>query len=206
MKLTGFFPWLFAALLAVLVSACGDSEKDANTFESSELFASMGLADSQFNLGCCYLQGVGVAKNPAEAVKWYRKAADQGYAPAQNHLGILYSDGVGVAKDEVEAMKWYRKAADQGNSKAHHNIAFLYRDGVGVAKDQVEAYAYLNLASIVEEVSRKWRDDLEDKMTPEAVLRGQQRTKELQKEIDAKIEAKRAEYFKKAKDEKKAGK
>ena len=170
MKLTGFFPWLFSALLAVLVSACGDSEKDANTFESSELFASMGLADSQFNLGCCYLQGVGVAKNPAEAVKWYRKAADQGYAPAQNHLGILYGDGVGVAKD------------------------------------QVEAYAYLNLASIVEEVSRKWRDDLEDKMTPEAVLRGQQRTKELQKEIDAKIEAKRAEYFKKAKDEKKAGK
>jgi len=200
MKLTGFFPWLFAVLLAVLVSACGDSEKDVNAFESSEFFASTGIPESQFNLGCCYRDGIGVAKNPAEAAKWFRKAANQGHTSAHNSLAILYRDGVGVAKDEVEAFNLFRKAADQGDSMAHHNIAFLYRDGVGVAKDQVEAYAYLNLASIVEEVSRKWRDKLEDNMTPEAVLRGQQRTKELQKEIDAKIAAK------KAKDEKKAGK
>jgi len=41
---------------------------------------------------------------------------------------------------------------------------------------------------------------LEKKLSPEARLRGQQRTKELQKEIEAKIAAKKAE------DEKKSGK
>jgi hypothetical protein len=197
-KLAGFFAWLFAVLLAVLVSACGDSEKDMNTFKESKFFADHDIPESQFNLGCCYRDGIGVAKNPALAAKWYRKSADQGYAPAQNSLALLYRDGVGVVKDPIEAASLLRKAADQGYSKAHHNIAFLYRDGVGVAKDQVEAYAYLNLAGIVEEVSREWRDKLEDKMTPEAVLRGEQRTKELQKEIDARKAAKKAEDVKKA--------
>ena len=34
--------------------------------------------------------------NFAEAVKWYRKAADQGNATAQSHLARMYRDGKGV--------------------------------------------------------------------------------------------------------------
>ena len=50
----------------------------------------------------------------AEAVKWYRKAAEQGHARAQYSLGFMYYNGRGVPQDYAEAMKWYRKAADQG--------------------------------------------------------------------------------------------
>ena len=53
----------------------------------------------------------------------------------------------------------------------------------------VEAYAFFNLAGITEELARKAADYLEKILSPEAVLRGQKRTKELQKEIDAKIAA-----------------
>jgi hypothetical protein len=56
----------------------------------------------------------------------------------------------------------------------------------------IEAYAYFNLAGITDEYARKNRDVLDKKLSPEAALRGQQRTKEMQKEIDAKIEAKKA--------------
>ena len=58
--------------------------------------------------------GEGVAKDAAEAVKWYRKAAEQGFAAAQYNLGVCYYSGEGVAKDAAEAVKWFRKAAEQG--------------------------------------------------------------------------------------------
>lgn len=61
-------------------------------------------AEAQYKLGLRYYKGEGVAKQPAEAVKWYRKAVDQGYALAQVSLGNSYCDGNGVEKDYVEAV------------------------------------------------------------------------------------------------------
>ena len=52
-------------------------------------------------------------RNYAEAVKWYRKAAEQGNANAQKNLGVCYEKGLGVSKDQAEADKWFHKAAEQ---------------------------------------------------------------------------------------------
>ena len=49
----------------------------------------------QNNLGAMYGTGRGVEQNDAEAVRWYRRAADQGHALAQNNLGVRYRDGRG---------------------------------------------------------------------------------------------------------------
>jgi len=69
-----------------------------------------------------YDNGEGVAKDEAEAVKWYRKAADQGFANAQFNLGYMYANGRGVVKDEVEAYKWYLLAGAQGDEDAKKEI------------------------------------------------------------------------------------
>jgi hypothetical protein len=68
-----------------------------------------------------------------------------------------------------------------------------------VAKDEVVAYAYLLLSGAASASQLRGDGDLSDvflalkkKMSPEARLRGQLRTKELQKEIEAKIAAKQA--------------
>lgn len=50
----------------------------------------------------------------AEAMKWYRKAAEQEYADAQYMLGLCYC----VKQDKPEAVKWLQKAAKQGHEKA----------------------------------------------------------------------------------------
>jgi TPR repeat protein len=73
-----------------------------------------------------------------------------------------------------------------------------YRNGHGVAKDEGEAFAYFSLAGITYDDARKELAILEKGMSPDARLRGQQRTKELQKAIEAKIAAKKAEDVKKA--------
>ena len=78
-----------------------------------------------FNLGLMYDNGQGVPKDEAEAVKWYRKAADQGNASAQFNLGLMYDNGQGVPKDKAEAYKWWLLAGAQGDEQAKKNISII---------------------------------------------------------------------------------
>ena len=61
----------------------------------------------------------------AEAVKWYRKAAEQGYGQAQVNLASMYYEGQGVAKDLMEAYAWFNLAASKGDEVARKNLGFL---------------------------------------------------------------------------------
>jgi hypothetical protein len=79
------------------------------------LFGASRSAVAQFNIGLMYHNGWGVPQDDAEAVKWYRMAAEQGLADAQNSLGLMYRNGWGVPRDYVEAARWYEKAGDQNN-------------------------------------------------------------------------------------------
>ena len=44
-----------------------------------------------------YASGEGVPEDDAEAVRWYRLAADQGHADAQYNLGWMYDRRRGCA-------------------------------------------------------------------------------------------------------------
>ena len=50
-----------------------------------------------------YDTGVGVAQDAAEAVRWFRLAAEQGDALAQCFLGVMYATGGGVPQDDAAA-------------------------------------------------------------------------------------------------------
>jgi TPR repeat protein len=81
---------------------------------------------AQFNLGVFYETGQVVPQNFAEAVKWYRAAAEQECAPAQCNLGLCYQTGRGVEPNQQEAMKWFIRAARQGDKTAQHNLGLHY--------------------------------------------------------------------------------
>jgi hypothetical protein len=72
-------------------------------------------------------KGQGVSKDKAEAVPWYRWAAEQGYALAQYNLGYMYANGQGIPKDEAEAVRWYRKAVEQDDARATEHIRELLK-------------------------------------------------------------------------------
>ena len=129
---------------------------------------------------------------PAEvkAFESCKAEAEKGNPLDQFNLGIRYEDGAGVPKDQAQAVSWYRKAAEQGHAEAQINMGLCYVTGSGVAKDEIEAYAYWNQGTV--EYARKKIADLEKQMTAEQIAAGKKRTKELQKEIDAKIAAKTA--------------
>jgi TPR repeat protein len=59
--------------------------------------ARAGEAEAQHNPGMRAAYGMGMERDEAEAMRWYRKAA------AQGSLGSMYDNGQGVARDLVQA-------------------------------------------------------------------------------------------------------
>jgi len=117
-----------------------DSGNDATrTFNETKVRAERGDAKAQFDLGCAYFKGDGVAKDGVEAMKWWRKAAEQGHAGAQYNLAYGYAIGSGVTKDVVESFKWCHKAAEQGNVIAQYILGLDYRAGTGTPRNYEEA-------------------------------------------------------------------
>jgi hypothetical protein len=154
--------------------------------------AENGQVEAQYRLGFIYEQGRGVPVNYVESASWWRKAADQGHAGAQFSLGYCYGRGEGVPRSPSEAAKWLHKSADQGNTSAYLFLGYAYERGQGVGIDKVEAYAYLTLALTGSSSARGELDSMTRGMTPNAIQKGKLRAKELQKEIDEKIAAKKA--------------
>ena len=75
-----------------------------------------GLLSAQTALAQIYETGVRVPKDYAQAIIWYRKAAEGGDAAAQLILADHYAwGGPAVAEDRAEALFWYRKAAESDN-------------------------------------------------------------------------------------------
>ncbi|KIR30098.1 hypothetical protein I309_00966 [Cryptococcus deuterogattii LA55] len=75
------------------------------------------LAIGMFEVGNCFLGGIGVKKAPDVALQYLRFAANLGDLAAQEQLGFVLSKGSnGIKKDMKEAAKWYRMAIAQGSS------------------------------------------------------------------------------------------
>jgi TPR repeat protein len=142
-------------------------------------------AEAKCKLGICYHLGIGMPADFSEAVVWYKRSAAQDYALAQAKLGLCYATGEGVTKDFAESARWYRKAAIHGNSSAQFQLGGYLWIGLGVKKDQIEAYAYMNLAAASDESARVNLEKLQKNMSMEIIVAGQNRTKELQVEIEA---------------------
>jgi TPR repeat protein len=81
------------------------------------------LAGAGANVVTMFSSGQGVAKDkdPKEAVRWYRKAAEQGFASAQMKLAFVYSMGVSVPADYGKREYWYRRAAELGERVTQTN-------------------------------------------------------------------------------------
>jgi len=54
------------------------------------------------------------SRDYAQAMRWYRAAADQGDQNAPYQIGALYARGLGVAKDCAAAKSWFDKAEAGG--------------------------------------------------------------------------------------------
>jgi len=109
--------------------------------------AQKGNASAQYKTGFMLAEGRGVAKNDAEAVRWYKLAAEKGLSAAQYNLAVMYEEGKGTAQDPEAALKWYRKAAEKGLAAAQYNLGVMYGNGGAVEQNDEEAFKWFRLAA-----------------------------------------------------------
>jgi TPR repeat protein len=119
-----------------------DSKDYLAVYPLYQQLAGLGDGWSMFRMGYLYANGLGVAKDDAQAAGWYRKGADAGNPKAMTYLGGLYYNGQGVAKDYAQFASWFRKAADAGDPVGMFGLGQAYYNGVGVAQDVAQAASW----------------------------------------------------------------
>ena len=103
--------------------------------------AENGEPQAMYSLGCDYLNGWGVKKDEAEAVKWFRLAAEHGHHYAMYELGECYRNGTGVERNETEAVRWYAHAAADGVNLALSCLEDLAGEGNSDALEALESFS-----------------------------------------------------------------
>jgi TPR repeat protein len=109
--------------------------------------ANAGSQPAQRNLGTMYDQGLGVARNPAQAAIWFRKAAETGNRDATFQLATMYENGRGVPQDQKQAIDWYRKAGLLGDADSQVKLGRAYMDGKGATRNEGEAAEWFQRAA-----------------------------------------------------------
>lgn len=173
---------IFVICLSVSISAgAEEATMSARELAETQLLAEwVGSPADQYKLGNVYFRGEGVPKDYAQAVKWYRMAADQGMPASQYMMGVIYDRGEGLPQDFAEAVAWYRKAGEQGYVAAQFELGNKYASGEGVPQNYAEAYVWFSLAAAAgHKMARKERDKYAGKLSKEALAAAQQRATQL---------------------------
>lgn len=112
-------------------------------------------AETQFSLAQALKDGND--SDQAQAVQWYRKAAEQGHCAAQFNLAQMHAQGKGGLRDEAAALAWLRRAAQAGHGGAQYHLgvrlhrASKYKTGSEASELRIESLGWLHQA-----VAQSW--------------------------------------------------
>jgi hypothetical protein len=108
-----------------------------------------GDADAQFHLGRLLLAGQGGSKDPRQAARWLRLAANKGHSPAQALLGsLLFSGGESISRQAALGLMWLTLAKD-GAASDQAWIAEKYATAFKSASEDERAMALMYLESFM---------------------------------------------------------
>ena len=119
----------------LLAEAAGDTAGGAAARRSETQMRPGGIGDGLLRVAQMYEDGVDLNPDPAQAVLWYRKAAEKGVPEAEVKLAILLSRGEGVAQNYEEARSWCEALDKKGFVAGTYCLGQMYRNGLGVPKD-----------------------------------------------------------------------
>lgn len=125
------------------------------TLEELRLRASSGDSKAWNRLGLIYAKGKDVAKDDAQAVEYFLKAAQLGSTDAMINLGRCFEFGRGVAPDLDASQAWYNKALSRGRADAHEPLQrVLARIAARPAKERRHENPSANSLSAASEVEQ----------------------------------------------------
>jgi len=97
-----------------------------------------GVPRAQNNIGACFTEGLGVARDPKLAAQWLWLAAAAGDAVGQRNCASLYFKGEGVEQDFSRALELYRAAAHD-IAASMTRLGMIFHNALGVERDPAQA-------------------------------------------------------------------
>lgn len=82
-----------------------------------------------YNLGFMYLKGWYVARDPHQALQYFKRALERGVGAAANAIGVLAAHGEGMPADMYAAARWFEKGANMSDPDSIYNLGTLYLHG-----------------------------------------------------------------------------
>lgn len=156
-----------------------------------EPLAKAGDREASYWLGQMYEGGLGVKKDAAKAVDYYRSAAEAGWAQAKLRLGEIYLQGTEELQDFKKARKWLERAAFDGIARAQADLAKLYANGWGGDRDPVWAYVWYEFAAKQGDFpAQQARDSLLKTMSANEVSEAQNLSRKIAPEVFGQTEDK----------------
>lgn len=127
-------------------------EEDPQLYERIARYLDQGMQHHSllaFNLRAGQsVNGDGVAKRPADAVPFWKDAAQLGCATSSYNLGLIYWEGSeGLEADAQQAFQFMERAVRLGKEEAFGALGRMYYQGHGVRQDFDAALHYLALAA-----------------------------------------------------------
>ena len=150
----------------------GINKDEIKAFEYYKKSAENGCTSTKFQLGYCYVNGIGTKINKVKGFElynnaangiqnfsedeeelvndldkvsyWYHKAAENDNKFALYKLGEFYELGKGVCKNEMRAFEFYKKSADQGFIDAQYKLGHIYNHGIEIDNNKVIKKKHLN--------------------------------------------------------------
>ena len=107
------------------------------------ILAEQGYLGAKFQLGYCYLNGIGTEVNKEKRFKLYNEATGRKDGITQ----INIDDDKQIVNDLDKINYWYQKATGNNSKVALYNLGKHYELGQGVYKNEIRAfYFYKKLA------------------------------------------------------------
>lgn len=132
-----------APLLALLLLAASPLADGAAQLRALRQAAQSGDAEAAYRLGRSYKFGDLAPLDPAEAERWFEKAARLGLVQGEAEYGLtLFQNG-----RQREAVPWLRKAAERGDRRAQYTLGTILFNGTYAPQDVAEARALMERAA-----------------------------------------------------------
>jgi len=152
-------------------------------------FFPKGNKTDQYLVAILYFEGKGVPQDYETALKWYTISAEQNHPPAMLKLGKIYSYGLGVPVNYAKSITWFRKLLinmwDPTAKEAAFELGLMNYEGKGYTQDFIRAHMWWNIGSSEgHEQSRKSRDFVAERMTPNQVEKAQELAKKCRRSLN----------------------
>lgn len=126
----------------------GSEQNDLLAFKFFKLAADHGMVIASRKVATYYERDCVVPKDLAQALKYYKIAAQKKDAFSLGMLGYYYYKGQGGVRQDYDlAFRYFQNAADQGDASSEAWLGFCYYLGRGAARDVQKGLALMKRAS-----------------------------------------------------------